>query len=224
MDTTSEITKPSHPFLAGFWLIAAIPITMMVLAPLAGVLRLGDDVTAPPILFAMFVVHCLTGYLWARSLGQRAGLPNNKWMNISGGIGFAFGVVGILIAMAEFAQNPITRWLDTFHGAGNLEFGALFAPWTGLVCGISGLALGIGVRDLKLALKFLALGFITGFGLYLAIMFAMELLGFKVGSGRPVMLPTTFLSMWSAALVGSAIYGRMLSFALKARMQSRHEN
>jgi hypothetical protein len=54
----------------------------------------------------------------------------------------------------------------------------------------------------------LALGFITGFGLYLAIMFTMELLGFKVGSGRPVMLPTTFLSMWSAALVGSAIFGK----------------
>lgn len=224
MDTTQNISKPAHPFVAGFWLIAALPITMMILAPFAGVLGLGDDVTEPPIMFTMFVVHCLTGYLWARSLGQRAGLPDSKLMNFSGGIGFALGVVGILMAMAEFAQNPITRWLATFHGNGNLEFGALFAPWTGLACGISGLALGIGVRDLKLALKFLALGFITGFGLYLAIMYTMELLGFKVGSGRPVMLPTTFLSMWATALVGSAIYGRILSFALNARMQGRHEN
>lgn len=224
MDTTQTIPKPQHPFVAGFWLIAAIPITMMVLAPFAGVLGFGDDVTEPPILFVMFVVHCATGYLWARSLSRSAGLPDSQLMNISGGIGFALGVVGILMALAEFAQNPITRWLATFHGAGNLEFGALFAPWTGLACGISGFALGIGVRDLKLALKFLALGFITGFGLYLAIMYTMELLGFKVGSGRPVMLPTTFLSMWATALMGSAIYGRMLSFALKVRMQSRHEN
>lgn len=211
MDTTQGITNPGLPFVAGFWLIAAIPITLVILAPFAGVLGLGDDVTEPPIMFAMFVVHYVTGYLWARSLGQRAGLPDDKLMKISGGIGFAIGVVGILMAMAEFARNPITRWLATFEGAGNLEFGALFAPWTGLACGISGFALGLGSKDIKLALKLLIAGFITGFGLYLAIMFTMELLGFKVGSGRPVMLPTTFLSMWSAALVGSAIFGKMLA-------------
>jgi hypothetical protein len=31
----------------------------------------------------------------------------------------------------------------------------------------------------------------------------MELLGFRVGSGRSVMLPTTFMSVWSAALRGA---------------------
>lgn len=210
MNTTSEMIKPQHPFLAGFWLIAAIPITVMLLAPLAGVLGLGDDVTERPILLAMFAVHCVTGYLWARSLGQRVGLPDNKTMNISGGISFALGVVGILMGIPEFDRTLIDPWLGKFHGAGNLEFGALFAPWTGIVAGLAGLALGLGLRDLKLALKLLTLGFITGFGLYLAIMFGMELLGFTVGSGRPVMLPTTFLSMWSAALAGSALFGREL--------------
>jgi hypothetical protein len=211
MNTTSELIKPQRPFVAGFWLIAALPMTVMVLLPVAGVLGLGDDVTESPILFAMFVVHCLTGYLWARSLSQRAGLPDNKSMNISGGVGFALGVVGILAAIPEYAPRLIDPWLGKFHGEGNLEFGALFAPWTGIVAGLAGLGLGLGLRNLKLALKLLMFGFITGLGLYLAIMFTMELLGFKVGSGRPVMLPTTFLSMWSAALVGSAIFGKMLA-------------
>jgi hypothetical protein len=205
--------KPQPPFVAGFWLIVAIPMTVLILLPVAGVLGLGDDVTERPVLFAMFMVHCVTGYLWARSLSRRAGLPDNKSMNISGGIGFALGVVGILMAIPEFAQTPIDRWLAKFDGEGNLEFGALFAPWTGLACGISGFALGLGLKDPKLALKLLILGFITGLGLYLAIMFSMELLGFKVGSGRPVMLPTTFLSMWSAALVGSAVFGKMLKYS-----------
>ena len=98
-----------------------------------------------------------------------------------------------------------------FEGVGNLEFGALFAPWTGIVAGLAGLGLGLGLRDLKLAFKFLTLGFITGLGLYLAIMFTMQLFGFKVGSGRPVMLPTTFLSMWATALIGSAIFGKALA-------------
>lgn len=161
----------------------------------------------------MFIVHFAAGYMWAQSLGLRSGLPRNRTMNIFGGFGFAFGVVGLLILYVAGLpiENAINRWVESFEGVGNLEFGALFAPWTGLACGISGFALGIGLKDLKLALKLLALGFSTGLGLYLAIMFTMELLGFKVGSGRPVMLPTTFLSMWSAALVGSGIFGRALA-------------
>ncbi len=211
MDVPQNLPKPQIPFIAGFWLIAAIPITVMLLAPLAGVLGLGDDVTESPILFGMFTVHCVTGYLWARSLSQRAGLPDNKVMNISGGIGFALGVVGILAAIPEYAPRLIDPWLEKFDGVGKLEFSALFAPWTGIVAGLAGCGLGLGLRDSRLALKLLAAGFLTGFGLYIAIMFSMELLGFKVGSGRPVMLPTTFLSMWSAALVGSALFGKILA-------------
>ena len=160
----------------------------------------------------MFIVHFAAGYMWARSLGLLSGLPHHRAMNIFGGFGFAFGVAGLLILYVTGfpIENAINRWVESFEGAGNLEFGALFAPWTGLVTGISGFALGLGLRDLRLALKLLALGFFTGLGLYLAIMVTMELLGFKVGSGRPVMLPTTFMSMWSAALVGSAIFGRVL--------------
>ena len=210
MDATLASNRSNYPFVAGFWLIAAIPITLMILAPLAEVLQLGDDVYAPPGLFVLSVVHFGTGYLWARSLGKRAGLPDNKVLNILGGIAFALGVVGVLLAIPEFAQGPIDRWLAKFHGAGNMEFGALFAPWTGLVTGLAGLALGLGLADIRLAVKLLILGFITGFGLYLAITFTMVLLGFTVGSGRPVMLPTTFLSMWSAALAGSALFGKEL--------------
>jgi hypothetical protein len=56
-------------------------------------------------------------------------------------------------------------------------------------------------------------GLASGFLIYLAIMFTMELFGFKVGSGRPVMLPTTFLSLWTTALVGSALFGKLLAKA-----------
>jgi len=209
MDTTLETTKPGHPFVAGFWLITAIPIFALIALPIMTALG-SDDLYALPGLLIMFLAHFGAGYLWARSLGKRSGLPDNRMMNISGGIGFAFFMVGTLIALTGFAKAPIDRWLALFKGVGNLEFGALFAPLTGLISGGTGFALGLGLRDWKLALKLLALGFISGLGLYLAIMFSMELLGFKVGSGRPVMIPTTFMSMWSAALVGSAIFGSLL--------------
>lgn len=220
MQTTSNTIRSHHPFVAGFWLIPAIPVFAFIVLPF--MISLGvDDLYTPAGVTVMFIVHFAAGYMWARSLGLRSGLPHNRMMNIFGGLGFAFGVVGLLILyVADFpVESAIDRWVESFEGAGNLEFGALFAPWTGLACGISGFALGIGLKDLKLALKLLTLGFITGLGLYLAIMFTMELLGFKVGSGRPVMLPTTFLSMWSAALVGSAIFGKIL-----ARFQSGERN
>jgi hypothetical protein len=210
MNATHEISPiRQRPFLAGFWLMAAIPAYIPILGLLMQVFNL--EFESPPARFLFFLWHLAAGYLWARSLGFRSGLPDNKLMNISGGIGFALGVVGLIGGLSEFAPILIDPWLGKFKGVGNLEFGALFAPWTGLVCGISGFALGIGLKNLKLSLKLLALGFITGLGLYLAIMFTMQLLGFKVGSGRPVMIPTTFLSIWVTALVGSELFGRVLS-------------
>jgi len=210
MDTTLNTSKSQHPFVAGFWLIAAIPAYLPILSLLMEVFDL--EFESPPARFIFFLFHLAAGYLWARSLGRRSGLAHNTLMNIFGGLGFSLLVIWLFILPPESAlQVQIDHWLDYFKGKGNLEFGAIFAPWTGLVSGGAGLALGVGLKDLKLALKLFVLGFLTGLGLYLAIMFTMQLLGFKVGSGRPVMLPTTFLSMWVTALVGSGLFGKMLA-------------
>jgi len=212
MNTTDEkVPIRQRPFLAGFWLFTAIPITLLIAMSLEKIIKFKFDTNDTISIILLTVAHFGAGYLWARSLGLRSGLPTNKMFNLFGGLGFALGVVGLLGVLSEFAPILIDPWLGKFKGVGNLEFGALFAPWTGLVCGISGFALGIGLRDWKLSLKLLALGFVTGVLIYLTIMFTMQLLGFKVGSGRPVMLPTTFLSMWVTALVGSAIFGKKLS-------------
>jgi len=216
MNAIHEATPVQRrPFLAGFWLIIAIPVTLMILFPILDILKIPDGDLKGKISFSiMFTVHFGAGYLWARSLGHRSGLSESRLMNALGGLAVSLGVAGVefsLIYLEPILDPIMGQWLDSFSGVGNLEFGALFAPWTGLVCGISGFALGIGLKDLKLALKLLVLGFLTGLGLYLAIMFTMQLLGFKVSSGRPVMLPTTFLSMWSTALVGSALFGKVLA-------------
>jgi len=216
MNTTHEISSiRQRPFLAGFWLIIAIPVTLMILFPILDILKIPDGDLKDRISFSiMFTVHFGAGYLWARSLGHRSGLSENRIMNAFAGLAVSLSMAGVefgLIYLESILEPILGQWLDSFSGVGNLEFGALFAPWTGLVCGISGFALGIGLKDLKLALKLLVLGFACGFLIYLAIMFTMQLLGFKVGSGRPVMLPTTFLSLWVTALVGSAIFGKELA-------------
>lgn len=211
MDTTLNTPKSQRPFLAGIWLILAIPVTMMILFPILDILKIPDGDLKDRISFSiMFTVHFGAGYLWARSLGHRSGFSENRMMNAFAGLAVSLSMAGVEFGLIDL-EPIIDAWLALFSGAGNLEFGALFAPWTGLVTAFAGLALGLGLRKWKLGLKMFGLGFATGFLIYLAIMFTMQLLGFKVGSGRPVMLPTTFLSLWSTALVGSAIFGKELA-------------
>jgi hypothetical protein len=209
MNTTLEaVSIRQRPFLAGFWLFAAISLTLLIALPLEGLLNIEFDLGDPISLIPVSIAHIGTGYLWARSLGHRSGLPENRLMNFSGALGFSLLVVGVIGLLPE---SIFQRYVALFEGVGNLEFGAFFAPWFGLITGFSGLGLGLGLRKWKLGLKMFGVGFASGFLIYLAIMFTMQLFGFKVGSGRPVMLPTTFLSMWSTALVGSALFGRILA-------------
>jgi len=211
MNTIHEISPiRQRTFLAGFWLMTAIPIAFLIYQLLFDILNIHDGNLKDTLtVFVMLTAHFGAGYLWARSLGHRAGLSENRMMNTFAGLAVSLSMAGVEFGLIHL-ESITGPWLAKFSGAGNLEFGALFAPWTGLVCGISGFALGIGLKDLKLSLKLLVLGFITGLGLYLAIMFTMQILGFKVGSGRPVMLPTTFLSLAVTALVGSELFGRVL--------------
>jgi len=205
--THDAIVVRQHPFLAGFWLFAAIPLTLLIALPLEELLNIEFDPSDSISLIPISIAHLGTGYLWARSLGQRSGLSENKLMNLSGALGFSLMIVGVIGLLPE---SLFQKYTAMFNGAGNLEFGAFFAPWFGLITGFSGLALGLGLRKWKLGLKMFGLGFASGLIIYLAIMFTMQLLGFKVGSGRPVMLPTTFLSIWVTALVGSGLFGKVL--------------
>ena len=210
MNTTHEISSiRQRPFLAGFWLFAAIPFSLLIAAPLEILFNFQFDTNDSISHAILFLVHFSIGYLWARSLGRRSGLLENRGLYLSGALGFSLSFIGMFTFLTSF-NAAFLKYVERFNGAGNLEFGAFFAPWLGIITGVSGLALGFGLRKWKLGLKMFGMGFATGFLIYVVIMFTMQLLGFEVGSGRPVMLPTTFLSMWITALVGSGLFGRAL--------------
>jgi hypothetical protein len=210
MDTTSNTSKSQRPFIAGFWLFAAIPFSLLIGGSLELLFKIKFDTNDSTSYVIMFLVHFGAGYMWARSLGRRSGLPDNRWLYLSGALGFSFSFIGMFTFLTSF-NATFLKYIERFNGAGNLEFGAFFAPWLGIITGVSGLALGLGLRKWKLGLKMFGVGFATGFLIYAVIMFAMQLFGFTVSSGRPVMLPTTFLSIWITALVGSGIFGKVLA-------------
>ena len=210
MISTHEITPlRQRPFLAGFWLFAAIPISLLIAAPLEILSNFNFSTNDSASHVLLFLGHFGAGYLWARSLGKRSGLSENRWLYLSGALGFSLSFIGMFTFLTSF-NAAFLKYIEQFNGVGNLEFGAFFAPWFGIITGVSGLALGLGLRKWRLGLKMFGLGFASGFLIYLAIMFTMQLLGFEVGSGRVVMLPTTFLSLWVTALVGSGLFGKVL--------------
>jgi hypothetical protein len=210
MNTTLDKKKTQRPFLAGFWLFAAIPVSLLIAGPLEKLLNFELNTNDSISQVILFLVHFGTGYLWAHSLGRRSGFPDNRRLYLSGALGFSLSFIGMFVFLSVF-NSVFLKYTELLNGVGNLEFGGFFAPWFGLITGVSGLALGFGIRKWKLGVKMFGMGFASGFLIYLAIMFMMQLLGFEVGSGRPVMLPTTFLSLWTTALVGSAVFGRILA-------------
>ena len=209
MDMSLNTSTSRRPFIAGFWLFAAIPISLLIGGSLELLFGFKFDTNDSNSHVILFLVHFGVGYLWARSLGMRSGLPYNRGLFLSGALGFSLSFIGMFTFLTSF-NAAFLKYIERFNGAGNLEFGAFFAPWLGLITGVSGLALGLGLRKWKLGLKMFGLGFVSGFLIYVAIMFTMQLFGFTVGSGRVVMLPTTFLSLWVTALVGSQLFGKVL--------------
>jgi hypothetical protein len=207
--------QSQHPLVAGFWLMAAIPISVLVSSPLFifNILSLDMGNDDPIGNAVLFLGHLVAGYMWARSLGSRTGLEDNKVMNIAGGLAFTLLVMGGRVLV--IAHDPRNIFGPLFHYKQHLLYGVVFVIWTGLVVGGTGLTLGISLKDWKLALKLLGAGFLSGGGTFLVVAFLMDLIGYRVGAPhadeRFTMLTVSILGIWSAALVGSAVFGKMLA-------------
>jgi hypothetical protein len=208
-----EIPEKPKYFLAGIWLIAAIPVAMAVLLPIDRVLDLGefDD---PRVFLFLGIVHFSAGYLWSRSLSCRSGLIDNIWMNVAGGVAFALLVPGMIVWVSSASNNFFDSLIDVFsvRGVAHLEWAVVFVTWVAIITGGCGLALGLGLRDLKLALRLLVFGFVVGSASFLLVAFIGDVAGFRIGTPNQVeMLPTTFLGTWTAAFFGSEVFGRVLA-------------
>ena len=202
MNALHAATHRRRPIVAGFWLIAAIPLSIVVVFPLT---VLTDFSEVEPFGLSLLVLtHFFCGYLWSRSLCRRAGRLDSWVVNVAAGIGFTFFVWGGRAGIVAL-ESAIPHWTTLFRGKTHVEFATIFVLWTGFVTGGTGLMLGLGATDWKLSLRLLLSGFISGAGTFLIVAFFMDIFGFRVGTPRPDGLPsmviTTLLGIWSAALV-----------------------
>jgi hypothetical protein len=209
--TTHQANSSSRPFIAGLWLIAGIPLSILLSLVING---LDLDMDEAFGLSMIALIHAGVGALWARALGKRTGLPPSRLMNLAAGVGFALFVIGGRQALVVF-DPLVSRLLTPVHHATHLEFGVVFVIWTGVVTGGTGFSLGLGLKRVRTALELLVLGFLSGSIAFLIVAFFMDLIGFRVGTPRadelPSMVIVTLLGIWSAALIGSAVFGQVLA-------------
>jgi hypothetical protein len=215
-DTLLETQFPRQPYKAGLWLIATLPLVLLVVIPLnAWVHRQAvANVIGLPLLAA---ASAGTAYLWANSLVKRSGWSASWLTGVAGAIGFLATIIGVLIGGYDPLFGSIMKLLNitqTVAGTHD-EFYVVFVVWTGLVTGGCGLAVGLALKQPGVALKLLGLGLVCGAVVFLVVALAMEALGFRVGTPRPDGLPSmpivTILGIWVTALIGSELFGRVLA-------------
>jgi hypothetical protein len=179
----------------------------------------GHSTTSPSVAHMLLAAApALLGMLagsagWGLWIGRLAGAPDQRRMAVAGAAGFApiTIVLGLALSMLEpiaveklGAQFPIAR-LFTFF----------FVPTAFLIAGVGAWAIGIGLKDKRLAWS---LGWRAGLAAaitFLIVNLLMEMLGWRVGapdaSKRATMLTVMLVSNLGAALAAGAAIGVQIS-------------
>lgn len=208
--------------LAGLWLILALPLGLACVFLVARVTNADLAIEKPAFLLAFLPSYALAGGLWGRSLGRIAGYKQRICI-IAGVVGVALPTGSALFALTYVEQN-----LSRFLRAGlpvHIVFAIVFALAALMLAGAAGLALGLGLRQPRLAGYLALAGGGAGALAFLIVDVTMDLLGFRVGAPnaeeRATMLVVAILGLWATAIVGSAVIGHLLTqFATKRMFQS----
>lgn len=173
-----------------------------------------------PAHMAIAALPALGGFLaggaaWGAAVGRLAGAPDTRRLALAGMLGFApititlavgLSFVETLVGTGFLAQLPIHR-LFTF----------LFVPAAFLIAGVSAWAIGVGLRDSRLARALFWQVGLTAGTTFLAVNLLLESLGWVVGAPgaaeRATMVTVLALGNISAALAGGSVLGRQLAGA-----------
>jgi hypothetical protein len=166
---------------------------------------------------AIAAIPALAGFLaagaaWGMQMSKIAGVTPSRRMALAGMLGF--GPVTIFLAFALGTAEPV---IVSSLGPVPIHriFTLLFAPSAFLIAGTSSFAVGIGLRNPRLARAlFWRVGAVAGLT-FLLINLLMEALGWVVGAPgaaeRATMIVVMSLGNLGAALSGGAILGRFLA-------------
>ena len=154
------------------------------------------------------------GVLWGRAMATVALSDQKKRLTWAGGLSFAPSLVLAGIALSRLEQVIVERG-DGPDLPVHVVFTLLFVPAAFFVAGIGGLAIGIALKDYKLAVR-LALGAsLAAASAFLLVDLVMDAVGYRVGAPgaaeRATMLTVMMAGNLAASLAGGAALGFILS-------------
>jgi hypothetical protein len=154
------------------------------------------------------------GAFWGRQMGQIAQTNHMIRLTWAGALGF--GPVAALLALGlGIAEPAIVARLSQLNQPIHRVFTLLFVPSAFLIAGISAWAIGLALRDNKLAWSLLWQVGLTAGVTFLIINLGMEAMGWVIGAPgaaeRATMLTVMSLGNFCAAITGGALMGWQLN-------------
>lgn len=175
----------------------------------------GHSIDNPdPMHVAVAATPALAGFLlggaaWGIAMGRVAGAQDRRRLAIAGMLGFGpiTIILGIGMSFVETISNTGFLTQIPIHRL----FTLLFATSAFLIAGVSAWALGVGLRQDRLARSLLwQVGFVAGVT-FLVVNLLMESLGWVVGAPgaaqKATMVTVLAIGNISAALTGGAVLG-----------------
>ena len=204
--------------LAGLILQAAVVAAFVALALLAAGLpghmaRQLEQIGQYAALASVLLFCALGGALWAWTLARITGLGGRRRMAWAGAIVYPPAVIIAILLLNEVEKTFV-------EGAGrdllpvHVVFAIAFTLAAATVTALMGLALGLAVRDRRLAIKLALYGGVTAGVAFLVAAVVQDLLGRRVGgpnaAATATMLTVMLISNIAASLAASTVMGIML--------------
>lgn len=198
---------------AGLWLIAALPLAVVVQTLLGQLFGGGAEPEIGQLGPVFGLSFLAAGALWARSLSRLAGATVTRTTLVAGALGYAVTSLVSLFALTyveEHSHQFIGPLLRIHH-----LFMIVFALAAGLISGGSGASLGLAIGGVRLAARMGVLGALVGSATFLVVALLMDLLvGYRVGAPgaeeRVTMITVALLGVLATCVVGSIALGMAL--------------
>jgi hypothetical protein len=154
------------------------------------------------------------GALWGHAMAQISGAGETKRMTWAGGLGFGPAVI-LTALVLTFLEVVIVERSGGPALPIHIVFTILFVPAAFFIAGVGSSALGIALKDWRLAIKLALGGGLAAALAFLGVNLLMDALGWRVGAPgaaeRATMVTVLMAGNLAAALAGGAVVGVLLS-------------
>jgi hypothetical protein len=200
--------------LSGIILVLGILISFVIAVPIQALAPDLGEQAGLAIGLVLLVVCCASAAaLWGCLISRLANSGFSHPIAIASAIAYTFALILALVFLGRL--EPIVVEERRLNLPIHVAYAVLFVPAALLVCALVGGAIGIAMKDVRLAKRLAWRSGATGALAFLLLDIVQDLLGRRVGgpnaSATATMITVTLVCMLGAAIAASAAIGRTLA-------------